>query len=196
MRYQFFSLLLFFKGHPSNRVETSLNDVLSIDLNDVFQVNVVGPILVIKNLLNILKRGRPSFGAETVNAPYSSVIVNVSAELASITNNEVGGWYAYRLSKCALNMATKNLAIEFGREPSEEHSVCGLKKDEKPLLFVAMSPGVVDTQMRHEYKKLFPKNAHFLTKAQSVKRMLEAIDKLKLEDNGKFLDFNAKPMPY
>ncbi|CAF1606718.1 unnamed protein product [Adineta ricciae] len=182
--------------HPSNRVETSLNDVLSIDLNDVYQVNVVGPILVTKILLNVLKRGRPSFGSSTSNGSYSSLIVNISAELASISNNRVGGWYAYRLSKCALNMATKNLALEFGRQPVDENSICGLKKDEDPLLFVAMSPGVVNTQMIHEYKKLFPKDAHFLTKAESVKRMLQAIDKLSLKDNGKFLDFNGKEIPY
>jgi NAD(P)-dependent dehydrogenase (short-subunit alcohol dehydrogenase family) len=191
-----FVLNYLFKGHPSNRVETSLNDVLSIDLNEVYQVNVVGPLLVTKMLLDVLKRGRSSFGSLSPNGAYSSIIVNISAELASITNNNVGGWYAYRLSKCALNMATKNLAIEFGREPSDENSICGLKKDEKPLLCVALSPGVVNTQMMHEYKKLFPKNAHFLTKAQSVKRMLATIEKLSVEDNGKFLDFDGKPMQY
>jgi len=66
----------------------------------------------------------------------------------------------------------------------------------KPLLFVAMSPGIVNTQMMHEYKKLFPKDAHFLTKTESVRRMLNTIGKLSLEDNGKFLDFNGKPMQY
>ena len=172
-------------------METSLDNVLSIDLNDVFQVNVVGPLLVTKILLDVLKRGRSSFGSTP-----SSLIVNISAELASITNNRVGGWYAYRLSKCALNMATKNLALEFGRAPSEENTICGIKEDEKPLMFVAMSPGVVNTQMIHEYKKLFPKDAHFLSKAESVKRMLAAIEKLTLEDNGKFLDFNGKPIAY
>lgn len=188
--------MLTIQGHPSNRVETSLNDVLSIDLNDVYQVNVVGPLLVTKILLKFLKRGRHSFGSPSASGPYSSLIVNISAELASINNNNVGGWYAYRLSKCALNMATKNLALEFGRPAMGENSICGLEKDEKPLLFVAMSPGIVNTQMMHEYKKLFPKDAHFLTKAESVKRMLNAIDKLSLEDNGKFLDFNGKIMPY
>ena len=159
-------------------------------------MNVVGPILVTKILLNALKRGRSSFGSPSPTGPYSSLVVNISAELASINNNNVGGWYAYRLSKCALNMATKNLALEFGREASDEHSICGLKKDEKPILFVAMSPGIVNTQMMHEYKKLFPRDAHFLTKAESVKRMLNAIGNLSLEDNGKFLDFNGKTIPY
>ena len=175
-----------------------MDNVLSIDLNEVYQVNVVGPLLVTKILLDILKRGRSSFGSPSSASasPYASLIVNISAELASITNNKVGGWYAYRLSKCALNMATKNLALEFGRPASENNTICGVKDDEKPLLFVAMSPGVVNTQMIHEYKKLFPQDAHFLSKTESVRRMLAAIDKLSIEDNGKFLDFNGKSVPY
>ena len=177
-------------------METSLNDVLSIDLNEVYQVNVVGPLLVTKLLLNTLKLGRSSFGSPTPNARYSSIVVNISAELASISNNRVGGWYAYRLSKCALNMATKNLALEFGRPPAEEGKICGLKESEDPILFVAISPGVVNTQMIHEYKKLFPRDAHFLSKAESAQRILAAIDRLSLDDNGKYLDFNGKPIPY
>lgn len=27
----------------------------------------------------------------------------------------LGGWYSYRMSKAALNMATRNLSIELGR---------------------------------------------------------------------------------
>jgi NAD(P)-dependent dehydrogenase (short-subunit alcohol dehydrogenase family) len=195
-RKYFLFLIICFKGHPSNRVETSLNDVLSIDLNDVYQVNVVGPLLVTKILLNVLKRGRCSFTSQTSDVPYSSLIVNISAELASIQNNTVGGWYAYRLSKCALNMATKNLALEFGRHPSDENAICGLAKDEKPLLCVAISPGVVNTQMIHEYKKLMRKDPHILTKEESVKRILATIDKLSLKDNGKFLDFDGNQMQY
>ena len=108
---------------------------MSIDFNEVYQENLVGTLLVMK----ILKRGQSSFGSSS----FASLIVNISAELASITNNNVGGWYAYRLSKCALNMATKNLVLEFGRSTF----------DEKPLLFVSMSPGIVNTQMIHQYKK-------------------------------------------
>ncbi|CAF2394119.1 unnamed protein product [Rotaria sp. Silwood2] len=88
----------------------------------------------------------------------------MSAELALINNNQVGGWYAYRLSKCALNMAIKNLALEFGRQSTDENSICDLKKHEKSLVFVAMSPGIVNTQMIHEYKKLLSKDAHFFNK--------------------------------
>ncbi|CAF0757063.1 unnamed protein product [Didymodactylos carnosus] len=177
--------------HPSNRVETNLNDVLGIDLNDVYQVNVVGPLLITKILMKYLKKGCSRFG-NTSNGSYASIILNISAELASIKNNQVGGWYAYRLSKCALNMATKNLAIEFG---DRSQGVSHLDKSDKPLLCVAMHPGIVNSEMIHAYKELLP-NAHFETKENAVKKMLKTIDRLSLKDNGKYLDFDGNETNY
>jgi hypothetical protein len=34
-----------------------------------------------------------------------SKVVNLTAKVASITNNDMGGWYSYRASKTALNMS-------------------------------------------------------------------------------------------
>jgi len=173
--------------HPSNRVETNLDEVLGIDLNDVYQVNVVGPLLVTKMLMNVLKRGRNSFGKSS-----AALVVNISAQLASISNNKVGGWYAYRLSKCALNMATKNLAIEFGGTNNVDDRN---HEQHRPLLFVSMHPGIVNSDMIHAYKKLMP-DAQFQTKEEVVKKMLKTIDNLTLEYNGKFIDYNGKEEPY
>jgi len=41
-------------------------------------------------------------------------IVALSARVGSIEDNRKGGWYGYRMSKAALNMAVKNISIEFG----------------------------------------------------------------------------------
>ena len=40
----------------------------------------------------------------------------MSARVGSISDNKLGGWYAYRASKSALNMMIKNLSIEVGRK--------------------------------------------------------------------------------
>lgn len=40
---------------------------------------------------------------------------SLSAMVGSIGDNQLGGWYSYRMSKAALNMAMKNLSIEWGR---------------------------------------------------------------------------------
>lgn len=34
-----------------------------------------------------------------------SKVVNLTAKVASIANNDMGGWYSYRASKTALNMS-------------------------------------------------------------------------------------------
>ena len=39
----------------------------------------------------------------------------MSARVGSVSDNKLGGWYAYRSSKAALNMMIKNLSIEVGR---------------------------------------------------------------------------------
>lgn len=39
----------------------------------------------------------------------------LSAKVGSIGDNRLGGWYAYRASKAALNMLIKTAAIELAR---------------------------------------------------------------------------------
>jgi len=41
------------------------------------------------------------------------VLATVSARVGSIEDNRLGGWYSYRISKAALNMALKTLSIEW-----------------------------------------------------------------------------------
>ena len=41
-------------------------------------------------------------------------VINVSSTMGSIADNTSGRAYAYRMSKAALNMATKNMALELG----------------------------------------------------------------------------------
>ena len=40
-------------------------------------------------------------------------LATVSARVGSIADNRLGGWYSYRISKAALNMALKTLSIEW-----------------------------------------------------------------------------------
>ena len=44
-----------------------------------------------------------------------AVAATLSAMVGSISDNQLGGWYSYRMSKAALNMGLRNAAIEFGR---------------------------------------------------------------------------------
>ena len=70
---------------------------LDIDkVQDTFDVNLYGPMRVIKHFLPLLVRGS------------QSALINISSEAGSF-NNAYGGDYPYALSKHALNMFTEQL---------------------------------------------------------------------------------------
>lgn len=41
------------------------------------------------------------------NKGHRGMLVNLSARVGSISDNGLGGWYSYRMSKAALNQANK-----------------------------------------------------------------------------------------
>lgn len=92
----------------------------------------------------------------------------------------LGGWYSYRLSKTALNMASKTLSIELGRGRNR-------------VLCVSLHPGTVDTDLSRPYHKNVPK---LLTVEESVSSLLEVIDSLTVQDTGKFFAYDRQPLAY
>lgn len=101
------------------------------------------------------------------------VIVNVSSQLGSIAANTGGSSYGYRASKAALNMLTTCLANEL----KAEGFTC-----------VALHPGWVRTDMGGPEAPL--------TAAQSVGQILSVLDRLTPADNGRFLTYDGKPLPW
>ncbi len=66
---------------------------------DVFQVNVMGPMMVSEAL------------ADHVARSTGKTIVTLTSMMGSIALNESGGSYIYRSSKSALNMVMKGLSV-------------------------------------------------------------------------------------
>lgn len=95
--------------------ERKLADVDRDWFTKTLEVNVVGPVLLTKALEPMLRHPRAKAPANNANPRAPSVVASVSARVGSISDNGMGGWYSYRMSKAALNMATKNLAHELGR---------------------------------------------------------------------------------
>merc|ERR1719171_3172395 len=62
----------------------------------------MGPVLTTQAIQPLLSKG--------------AVIASLSARVGSIGDNRMGGWWSYRMSKSALNMATKNMANEMRRD--------------------------------------------------------------------------------
>jgi NAD(P)-dependent dehydrogenase (short-subunit alcohol dehydrogenase family) len=53
-----------------------------------------------------------SFAAGLKQSP-APLLATLSARVGSIEDNRLGGWYSYRISKAALNMALKTLSVEW-----------------------------------------------------------------------------------
>ncbi|XP_068758775.1 1-hydroxy-2-glutathionyl-2-methyl-3-butene dehydrogenase-like isoform X2 [Montipora capricornis] len=178
--------------HPSGKGETSLREVNLSDVTSTLKTNAIGPLLMAKYFgSNLSKRKRtlnpgnkeakarvqggatipetettaPDTGTKTVDA--AGILVNMSARVGSVTDNWLGGWYSYRMSKAALNMATKNLSIELGR---------------KNVICVSLHPGTVNTDLSSRYlKNVDP--ATVFTPEFSVDCLMNIIYSLELKDN-------------
>lgn len=139
----------------------SINDCTADELQRVFMINSVAPMLVAKAVLPSLRLGS------------RKLIVNISSQLASITNNTGGSSYAYRASKTALNQLNKSLANELGAEG---------------FTCVVVHPGWVRTDMGGANAPIVP--------ADSVKLLLKLIDALTPADNGKFFNNDGTVLPW
>jgi NAD(P)-dependent dehydrogenase (short-subunit alcohol dehydrogenase family) len=110
---------------------------------------------------------------QAVAASDRRTIVNVSSQIGSIGDNASGGHYAYRSSKAALNMVTRNLAIE-------------LKG--KGIVAVAVHPGWVETDMGGPNATLTPE--------ESVAALRRIVDGLTLEQSGRFFSWQGHELPW
>ncbi len=99
-------------------------------------------------------------------------MIAISSGMGSIGDNG-GGWIPYRTSKAALNMAWSCLAME--ARP-------------RGVACVLLSPGWVKTRMGGAGAEI--------TSEQSVGDMRRLIDRLTIEDTGRFLRRNGSELPW
>lgn len=130
------------------------------DILRVFNVNAVGTLRVVRALLPRLREGK------------GKKIADITSQLGSI-GEASGGRYAYRLSKAAVNMATRLLAEDLRGE--------GFRT-------VALHPGWVQTRMGGTAAPVPPE--------QSIRGMLRLIDGLTAEQSGRTFDFQGREIPW
>jgi len=172
--------------HPSGRGETRLQDVSLDGLASTFAVNAFGPILIAKHLAPLLQKGSGLIGSDKYKDDkkkcHAGILVNMSARVGSISDNNLGGWYSYRTSKAALNMATKTLALELGR--GKNRVIC-----------LALHPGTVDTDLSRPYHRGVKEGKLFTTQ-YSVSKLLEIVDNASTEDSGSYLAWDGQTIPF
>lgn len=130
-------------------------------LLEAFSINSVGPMRVSQALLPNLRAARRRF------------IANLSSQLASISDNTSGGYYAYRASKAALDMLTRTIALELAG---------------KSFTCVAVNPGWVRTRMGGAGAPLPVED--------SVAGMLALFDRLTVKDSGSFFSWDGTRLPW
>lgn len=101
------------------------------------------------------------------------LIVNLTSRMGSIGDNGEGGAYVYRSSKAALNAAMHSLAIDLR---------------DKGITVLLFHPGWVKTDMGGPEA--------LIDVDTSVKGMRKKIDAAKLEDSGRFFNYDGKEIPW
>ncbi|WAJ36164.1 SDR family NAD(P)-dependent oxidoreductase [Pseudomonas sp. GOM7] len=163
-----FQLILHTAGllhRPGIAPEKSLNAIEADALQAVFQVNALGPALVLRHFLPLLDK--------------QGAMAMLSAKVGSIGDNRLGGWYAYRASKAALNMLIKTAAIELARS-----------KPKARLL--SLHPGTVISPLSQPFRGATAARPAELAAAQ----MLQVIDSLGPEHSGSFHAYDGQPLPW
>jgi NAD(P)-dependent dehydrogenase (short-subunit alcohol dehydrogenase family) len=146
--------------------EKSLKGLSAEKFHRLFEINTIVPALVAKHFIPKLNREK------------RSVFAALSARVGSISDNQLGGWYAYRASKAALNMIIKNAAIEISRR-------------NKKAIIVGLHPGTVDSNLSKPFQGNVPDGKLFTPK-YSVQKLLVILTTLTSKQSGKCFAWDGK----
>ncbi|MCM8744744.1 SDR family oxidoreductase [Pseudomonas koreensis] len=145
--------------------EKSYSAIEAEALQAVFQVNTLGPALVLRHFLPLLD-------------PQGAMAM-LSAKVGSIGDNRLGGWYAYRASKAALNMLIKTAAIELAR--TRPHS-----------RLLSLHPGTVVSALSQPFRGATSARPADVAADQ----LLSLIDQLTPADSGQFFAYDGERLPW
>lgn len=146
--------------------EKRLADLNYAHLQTIFQVNTLGPALVLRYFTPLLDAER-------------GVLAVLSAKVGSIGDNRLGGWYGYRASKAALNMLVKTAAIELARS-------------NKQSVLVALHPGTVNSALSRPFRgEQIGRPA-----ADVAVDLLQVLDGLTASDSGSFRSYSGEILPW
>lgn len=137
----------------------SLDDLDYDRIRHQFEVNALGPLRVSAALLPKMGRG--------------SKLILITSRMGSIDDNTSGGRYGYRMSKAALNMAGKSLAVDL--EP-------------QGIAVAILHPGFVRTKMTD--------HQGFIDPPESAAGLINRIDDLTIGTTGGFWHANGELLPW
>jgi NAD(P)-dependent dehydrogenase (short-subunit alcohol dehydrogenase family) len=146
--------------------EKSLRDLSAESFQKNFLVNTIGPALIAKHFLPKLHKDQ------------RSVFAILSARVGSISDNQLGGWYAYRASKAAVNMVIKTASIEASRR-------------QKKAIVVGLHPGTVASSLSQPFQRNVVPGKLF-TPEYSTKKLMSVVQNLEIKDSGKIFAWDGQ----
>ena len=141
-------------------VSMGLDDLDPEAIRRQFEVNALAPLLLARSLVPLM--------------PWGSRLALMTSRMGSIDDNSSGGSYGYRMSKVALNIAGKSLAVD-------------LRPD--GIAVAILHPGLVRTRM-------IQFNPRGVSPEESVRGLLTRIDGLTLDNSGTFWHANGDVLPW
>lgn len=133
----------------------------SLDFNRMrqqFEINALGPLRVTAALLSNLTSG--------------AKVAIITSRMGSIADNGSGGYYGYRMSKAAVNIAGVSLAHDLRT---------------KGIAVFLLHPGLVATRMT---------GGVGMAPAESAAHLIARISELSIEQTGTFWHANGEPLPW
>lgn len=134
----------------------------NLDFDEIieqFHVNTLGPLRMVDALRNNLSSG--------------GKIAMITSRMGSIEDNTSGGQYGYRMSKSALNAASKSLAHDL---------------QSRGIALAILHPGYVQTEMVNFGGEIAAEVA--------AERLIQRIAELNLENSGSFWHSNGEILPW
>jgi NAD(P)-dependent dehydrogenase (short-subunit alcohol dehydrogenase family) len=151
--------------------EKRLEDISESYFDWIFKANTLTPILWLKMLAPHLSKIR-----------HPCVVTSLSARVASINENELGGWYCYRASKAALNMMFKTASIEY-------------KRRAKTTKLVLFHPGTTDSPLSKPFQKNVPQGKLF-TPEFVAERLYDLIQTRVIDGQLDYIDWQGQTISW
>ena len=153
-------------GGPEKNIRSLESDFLLENI----RINTLPTLLLARHFAAALKKS---------SAP---VLATVSARVGSIEDNRLGGWYSYRISKAALNMALKTLSIEW-------------KHSHPRGCIAALHPGTNDTRLSKPFQAGVPPQNLFKPDYTAT-QFVNLLSQLDSSQSGNFWAWDGTRLPW
>lgn len=165
--------ILNFAGYLHGNAGAPEKNIHALDaefLIENIRINTLPTLLLARHFARALKQSP---------AP---IMTTVSARVGSIEDNRLGGWYSYRVSKAALNMALKTLSIEW-------------KHSHPRGCVAALHPGTNDTALSKPFQaNVKPEN--LFEPAYTASMFLKLLNQLDPGKSGNFWAWDGEIIPW